>query len=88
MVNGRVVARRAGRVLLRILGAQGLSGGPIVDPNGAVVALVNAGVGDPGAITGAVTGDNLICYDLSSRWGGWRKTLCEAYPSGGIDDCG
>jgi hypothetical protein len=51
------------------------------------VAIVNAGAGDPGLLTGAVTGDNIIAYDISSRWGGWRKALCKSYPSGAIQDC-
>jgi S1-C subfamily serine protease len=88
-VNGRVVGRLAGQhLLLRMLGAQGMSGGPIVDVQRQVVGLVNAGIGKPGFLTGAVTGDNVIAYDISSRWGSWRRTLCHAYPLGGIPGCG
>jgi S1-C subfamily serine protease len=88
-VNGRVLFRITGQhLVLRILGAQGMSGGPIVDSIGRVVGIVNAGIGDPGLLTGAQTGDNLIAYDISSRWSGWRRTLCHAYPNGGIEDCG
>jgi S1-C subfamily serine protease len=85
--NGRVVARLGRVVLLRVLAAQGYSGGPIVDTDGRVVGLVNLGAGKPGALTGFDTGDNVVGYDLSSRWGAWRRSLCAAYPFGGIDDC-
>jgi S1-C subfamily serine protease len=88
-VNGRVVTRISGQhLLLRMLGAQGMSGGPVVDGQRQVVALVNAGIGKPGFLTGAYTGDNVIAYDISSRWGSWRRTLCRAYPLGGIPGCG
>jgi len=88
-VNGRVVGRLPGQhLLLRMLGAQGMSGGPIVDGARQVVGLVNAGIGKPGFLTGDYTGDNVIAYDISSRWGSWRKTLCHAYPRGGIPGCG
>lgn len=40
-----------------------------------------------GLFPGEATGDNVIGYDFSSRWGGWRSTMCAAYPNGGIDDC-
>jgi Trypsin-like peptidase domain len=85
--NGRLIARRSHRILLKVLAAQGYSGGPIVDTYGRVVGLVNIGLGSAGLITGAQTGDNVIGYDFSSRWGGWKVTLCRAYPYGGIDDC-
>ena len=78
---------RAGRKdhLRRALAAQGYSGGPVVDTYGRVIGLVNEGIGKAGFLTGANTGDNVIGYDFSSRWGGWRRTLCHAYPSGDID---
>jgi S1-C subfamily serine protease len=87
--NGRVLFRIRGQhLVLRILAAQGYSGGPIVDSIGRVVGITNAGVGDPGFLTGANTGDNIVAFDISSNWGRWRRTLCHAYPNGGIQDCG
>jgi S1-C subfamily serine protease len=85
--NGRVVARLGHMLLLNVLAGQGYSGGPVVDTDGRVVGLVNLGKGEPGALTGAVVGDNVVGYDFSSRWAAWRRTLCHAYPNGGIDDC-
>jgi len=85
--NGRLVARSGRLLLLKVLAAQGYSGGPVVDADGRVIGLVNLGAGEPGKLTGAVTGDNVVGYDFSSRWAAWRQSLCHAYPSGGIDDC-
>jgi S1-C subfamily serine protease len=85
--NGRLLARRGHVMLLKVLGSQGYSGGPVVDTYGRVIGLVNVGIGSAGFITGLNTGDAVIGYDFSSRWGGWRSTLCRAYPNGGIDDC-
>jgi S1-C subfamily serine protease len=87
-ISGRVIGRAAGQhLVLRMLGAQGVSGGPIVDAVGDVVGLVNFAYGLPGALTGAAVSDNAFAYDLSSRWGGWRQTLCKTYRYGGIADC-
>jgi S1-C subfamily serine protease len=87
-INGRVIARAAGQhLVLRALGAQGASGGPVVDSIGDVVGLVNFAYGLPGALTGASVSDNIFAYDISSRWGGWKRTLCRSYPQGGITDC-
>jgi hypothetical protein len=88
--NGRVLGRTHDHLIIRILSAQGYSGGPIVDSNGRIVGLINLGIfgRDPGLLTGAYTGDNIIAYDFSSHWGRWRKTLCHNYPLGGIEDCG
>jgi S1-C subfamily serine protease len=85
--NGRLVARSGRAILLKVLSAQGYSGGPVVDTYGRVVGLVNAGWLSAGLFPGEATGDNVIGYDFSSRWGGWRSTMCAAYPNGGIDDC-
>lgn len=85
--NGRVVARVRGHIALRILAAQGYSGGPVVDQSGRVAGVVNFGFLAPGALTGAGVGDNIFAYDISSRWAAWRRTLCHAYPNGGIEDC-
>jgi hypothetical protein len=88
--NGRVLYRTHDHLLLRVLSAQGYSGGPIVDSAGRIVGLVNRGIfgRDPGFLTGAYTGDNIVAYDFSSHWGRWRRTLCHDYPKGGIENCG
>jgi hypothetical protein len=86
--NGRVVARVSGQhIAVRALVAQGYSGGPIVDAFGQVVGVINFGYLSSGALSGAGVGDNVFAYDISSRWGAWRRTLCHAYKNGGIEDC-
>ena len=87
--NGHVLFRIPGQqIVLKILSAQGMSGGPVVDTNEHVVGVVNwAATENPGVLTGAYTSDNLVAYDLSSKWGTWRKTLCRTYRFGGIADC-
>lgn len=86
--NGHVLFRIGGQqMVLKILSAQGMSGGPVVDANERVVGVISWGKGSPGAVTGAYTGDNLVAYDLSSKWGTWRRTLCHTYRFGGIADC-
>jgi hypothetical protein len=87
--NGHVLGRIPRQMLvLRILSAQGMSGGPVVDSHGAVVGVINGLLSErPGLLTGGYTADNLIAYDISSRWGAWRRTLCQTYRFGGIDDC-
>jgi hypothetical protein len=85
-----MLGRTHDHLVLRVLGAQGYSGGPIVDNDGRVVGLINSGIfgRDPGFITGAYVGDNIIAYDFSSHWARWRRTLCKGYPKGEVADCG
>lgn len=87
--NGRVIGRiPRQQIVMRILGAQGMSGGPLVDGIGRVVGVVNGLFSKTaGAVTGAFTADNLVAYDVSSNWGVWRRTLCHTYRYGGIEDC-
>jgi hypothetical protein len=87
--NGRVLGRLPRQqIVMRILGAQGMSGGPIVDSDGRVVGVVNGLFSKAvGLATGAYTADNLVAYDVSSNWGAWRRTLCHTYRYGGIEDC-
>ena len=88
--SGRMLARSHDHLILRVLSGQGYSGGPIVDKDGRVVGLINEGLfgRDPGVLTGAYVGDNIIAYDFSSHWGRWRRTLCKGYRNGGVADCG
>jgi hypothetical protein len=87
--NGRVLGHiPRQQIVMRILGAQGMSGGPVVDIYGRVVGVVNSLFSDAvGAATGAYTADNLVAYDVSSRWAAWRGTLCHTYRFGGIANC-
>jgi hypothetical protein len=79
--NGRVAFRiRGQQIVLKILSAQGMSGGPVVDTNRRVVGVISWGASkSPGVLTGAYTGDNVVAYDISSKWGTWRRTLCRTY---------
>jgi Trypsin-like peptidase domain len=87
--NGRVLGHiPRQQIVMRILGAQGMSGGPVVDTNGRVVGVINGLFSNAvGPATGSYTADNLVAYDVSSRWGAWRRTLCHTYTFGGIEDC-
>jgi Trypsin-like peptidase domain len=71
-------------LFIRLLGAQGSSGSPIVDNTGSVVGVLQLGFGG-GETSGLMAG-----VDLSSWWGNGHKvaqTLCHAYPNGGIANC-
>ena len=77
--DGKVIARSRGHIALEIRSAPGESGGPVVDAQGRLVGVASLGNPSRGAF--------LIAYDISSRSAGWRRTLCRAYPHGGIQDC-
>ena len=67
---------------VRLLGARGGSGSPLVDNNGNVVGILQQGLG------GAETSGLILGIDLPSWWPNARSRLCKAYPAGGIPGCG
>jgi hypothetical protein len=88
LTQGRLLAhiRNHGVPLMaiRMLGAAGSSGSPIVDNGGHVVGVLQLGLGN-GETSGISLG-----IDLPSWWGSGHKvllTLCKAYPLGGIPSC-
>jgi hypothetical protein len=71
-------------MVIRMLGAQGSSGSPIVDNGGHVAGVLQLGLGS-GETSGVSLG-----IDLPSWWGSGHKvllTLCKAYPLGGVPGC-
>lgn len=81
---GRVRYHTVPLMLIRMLGAAGSSGSPIVDNGGHVVGVLQLGLG------GAETSGLVEGIDLPSWWGSGHKillTLCRAYPKGGVPGC-
>jgi S1-C subfamily serine protease len=87
VTQGKIMFRSRRHVFVRLLGAEGASGSPFVDGQGRVVAILQNGYGSEDAI-GQRTAGVVSGYDFSSRWAAWRRVLCQAYPYGGIADCG
>jgi hypothetical protein len=85
--QGKVMFRSHGQIYVRVLGAEGYSGAPIVDDAGDVVAILQDGYGGKDVL-GQRTAGVVSGYDFSSRWAAWRHSLCKAYPTGGIPSCG
>ncbi len=88
LTQGKLVLKRhfngVPMLFIRLLGAEGSSGSPIVDNTGSVVGVLQLGFG------GSETSGLMAGVDLSSWWGNGRKvaqTLCHAYPNGGIANC-
>jgi hypothetical protein len=72
---------------VRMLGAEGASGAPIIDDNGRVVGIVQIGLGSEDVL-GQRTSGVLVGLDLVRWWGPRaRLDLCRAYPKGGIAGC-
>jgi Trypsin-like peptidase domain len=81
---GRVRYHTVPLMVIRMLGAAGSSGSPIVDNGGHVVGVLQLGLG------GAETSGLVEGIDLPSWWGSGHKilsTLCRAYPKGGVPGC-
>jgi S1-C subfamily serine protease len=87
LTQGKVMFRRSRQVFVRLLGAEGESGSPLVDGSGNVVAILQQGWGRGTDVIGQRTAGVVSGYDFSSRWAAWRHELCHAYPYGGIADC-
>jgi Trypsin-like peptidase domain len=80
--KGRIAASPGVPMLgLRMLGAQGSSGSPIVDDGGNVVGILQIGLG------GQETSGRILAIDLPSWWPHAREQLCRAYPVGGTPNC-
>jgi S1-C subfamily serine protease len=87
LTQGQVMFRTHGQVFVRLLGAEGESGSPLVDGSGNVVAILQQGWSEGTDVIGQRTAGVVSGYDFSSRWARWRHDLCHAYPFGGIADC-
>jgi hypothetical protein len=81
---GRIRNHGVPLMAIRMLGAAGSSGSPIIDNGGHVVGVLQLGLG-----SGETSGISLG-IDLPSWWGSGHKvllTLCKAYPLGGVAGC-
>jgi S1-C subfamily serine protease len=87
LTQGKVMFRTHRQIFVRLLGAEGESGSPLVDGHGNVVAILQQGWSQGTDLIGQRTAGVVSGYDFSSRWATWRRDLCHAYPFGGIADC-
>lgn len=73
---------------VRLLGAQGASGAPIVDDAGNVAGILQTGLGGSDVL-GQQTAGLVQAIDLPSWWGGWKiePSLCRAYAAAGLPGC-
>jgi hypothetical protein len=72
---------------VRLLGAEGASGSPLVDNLGNVVGILQKGLGGKDAL-GQRTAGLILGIDLSSWWPSSETDLCIAYAAGGVPGCG
>jgi V8-like Glu-specific endopeptidase len=73
---------------VRLLGAEGASGAPIVDAAGNVAGILQSGLGGADVL-GQQTAGLVEAIDLPSWWGGWKvaPSLCRVYPAAGLPGC-
>src|SRR6185312_8933337 len=79
--------RQVPLLMVRMLGAEGASGSPLVDDAGHVVAILQLGAGSKDVL-GQRTAGVLLGLEFS-RWGSptLQKSLCSAYPTDGVAGC-
>jgi S1-C subfamily serine protease len=87
LTQGKLMFRAHRQIFVRLLGAEGESGSPLVDGSGNVVAILQKGWSEGTDVIGQRTAGVVSGYDFSSHWAAWRRDLCHAYPFGGIADC-
>ena len=76
------------QLAVRMLGAEGGSGSPLVNDRGDVVGILQRGYGSTD-ILGQRTAGLIVGIDLPSWWNGkTEKNLCDVYKDGGIPGCG
>jgi Trypsin-like peptidase domain/Pentapeptide repeats (8 copies) len=72
---------------VRLLGAEGGSGSPLVDNAGNVDGILQQGLGSADVLKQRTSGV-VLGIDLGAWWAGKAiKSLCRADPAGGIPDC-
>jgi Trypsin-like peptidase domain len=71
---------------VRLLGAEGASGSPLVDDNGNVVGILQLGLCAKDVL-GQRTSGVVVGIDLPSWWPNVRRNLCRSYPEGGVNGC-
>ena len=89
--QGKIIERGtvdgAPLLAVRMLGAEGASGAPLIDDAGRVVGILQVGLGSED-ILGQRTAGVLVGLDLARWWGPRaRLDLCRSYPKGGIAGC-
>lgn len=94
MTQGTLLLKRtwAGvpMLVIRLLGAEGASGSPVVDDAGQLVGVLQLGFGSSD-ILGQRTSGVIAGIDVASWWGSGNaaeRNLCRAYPNGGVPGCG
>lgn len=90
LTQGHVVdkGRLAGipTLAVRLLGAEGSSGSPLVDNVGNVVGILQKGLGGADAL-GQHTSGLILGIDLPSWWPTVKTNLCATYAQGGLPGC-
>src|SRR5262249_31184061 len=85
-IYGKGKQRRIPTLAVRLLGAQGASGAPLLDDDGKVAGVLQIGLGRPDFL-GQNTSGFILGIDIASWWPRARLDLCRKYPTGGILGC-